>query len=66
MCTEWQTRPQLGVAGRTSTGSVNVAWQLTPVTAGDGGFVVVRGSHKATVRTGKGPDGINGLSSPGC
>ena len=28
-------------AGRASTGSLNVAWQLAEVTARDGGFVVV-------------------------
>ena len=48
-------------AGRASTGSVNVAWQFTPVTERDGGFVCVKGSHKATVRTARGPDGVNGL-----
>jgi ectoine hydroxylase-related dioxygenase (phytanoyl-CoA dioxygenase family) len=36
--------------GRVYTGSVNVAWALHSITAesGDGGFVVVPGSHKAS------------------
>ena len=39
--------PYLYQNGRCHTGQVNVAWQLHDVTDGEGGFVVVPGSHHA-------------------
>ena len=37
------------VNGRLFTPKINVAWQLTETKAGDGGFVVLAGSHRANV-----------------
>jgi hypothetical protein len=42
--------------GIISCSGVTVAWQLTDVNAGDGGFGIVPGSHKATEPT---PEGVN-------